>query len=108
MYHIFCEALHSGKEVRAVFFDLRKAFDRVWHAGLLYKLEAACVTGEVLKWFKSNLSDKRQRVVLPGVSSILNFIRAGVPYGSILRPLLFLLSINGMVNSVDSNIRLFG
>ena len=70
LYHTFCEALDSGKEVRAVFCDISKAFDRVWHAGLLYKLEAAGVTGEVLNWFKSYLSDRRQRVILPGVSSV--------------------------------------
>ena len=81
LYHIFCEAFDSGKEVWAAFCDISKAFDRVWHAGLLYKLEAAGVTkkleaagvtGEVLKWFKSYLSDRRQRVVLPGVSSDWN------------------------------------
>ena len=79
LYHTFCEALESRKEVRAVSCDISKAFDRVWHAGLLYKLKAAGVTGEVLNWFKSYLSDRGQRVILPGVSSVLNFIRAGVP-----------------------------
>ena len=69
LYHTFFEALDSGKEVRTVFCDISKAFDRVWHAGLLYKLEAAGVTGEVLNWFKSYLSDRRHRVILPGVSS---------------------------------------
>ena len=68
LYHTFCETLDSGKEVRTVFCDNSKAFDRVKHAGLLHKLEAPGVTGEVLKWFKSYLSDRRQRVVLPGVS----------------------------------------
>ena len=60
LYNTFCEALEGGKEVRAVFCDISKAFDRVWHAGLLYKLEAAGVTEEVLAWFKNYLSERKQ------------------------------------------------
>ena len=72
----FCKAIDPGKEVRAVFCDISKAFDRVWHAGLLYNLRAAGVTGEVLAWFKSYLSNRRQRVVIPGATSDWVFIRA--------------------------------
>ena len=61
----------------------------VWHAGLLLKLQAAGVTGKVLAWFKSYLSDRRQRVVIPGGTSEWASIHAGVPQGSILGPLLF-------------------
>ena len=56
LYNTFCKAIDSGKEVRAVFCDISKAFDRVWHAGLIYKLRATGVTREVLAWFKSFLS----------------------------------------------------
>ena len=107
LYNIFCKAIDSGKEVRAVFCDISKAFDRVWHDGLIYKLRAAGVTGEVLAWFKSFLSNRRQRVVLPGANSDWVFIRAGVPKGSTLGPLLFLLYINDIVLKLVSNIRLF-
>ena len=51
LYDTFCDALDAGKEIRVVFCDLSKAFDRVWHRGLLCKLKAAGVTGTVLKWF---------------------------------------------------------
>ena len=107
LYNTFCQALDSGKEVRVVFCDISKAFDWVWHAGLLLKLEAAGVTGQVLEWFKSYLTNRKQRVVLPGAVSDWIFIHAGVPQGSILGPLLFLVYINNIVLDIGSNIRLF-
>ena len=103
----FCKALDTGKEVRAVFCDISKAFDRVLHEDLLLKLEAAGITDSLLIWFRSYLTNRKQRVVLPGVQSNWNFIRAGVSHGSILGPLLFLLFINDIVTGIDSNIRLF-
>ena len=107
LFNIFCQALDSGKEVRAVFCDISKAFDRVWHAGLLLKLKSAGVAGSVLNWFKSYLFDRRQRVVLPGANWNWTFIRAGVPQGSILGPLLFMLYENDIVSEIGSNSRLF-
>ena len=50
-YSTFCKALDEGKEVRAVFCDVSKAFDRVWHTGLLYKLNRAGISGPLLFWF---------------------------------------------------------
>ena len=65
-YHMFCEAVDNGKEVRAVFCGISKAFDRVWHKGLLHKLRGIGCSGKVLSWFSSYLSGRRQRVVLNG------------------------------------------
>ena len=107
LYNTFCQALDMGKEVRVVFCDIRKAFDRVWHAGLLRKLKAAGVQGELLKWFTNYLAERKQRVILPGVASDWTYILAGVPQGSILGPILFLIYINDIVAEIGSNIRLF-
>ena len=107
LYNVFCQALDSGKEVRAVFCDISKAFDRVWHAGLLLKLQAAGVTGKVLAWFTSYLSDRRQRVVIPGGTSDWTSIYAGGSSGVNSWPLLFLVYINNIVVDIGSHIRLF-
>ena len=72
-----------------VFRDITKAFDRVWHAGLIHKLRAARISGNLLQRFISYLENRKQRVVLPGAQSVWNYIHAGVPKGSILGPLLF-------------------
>ncbi|MCG7867795.1 MAG: reverse transcriptase family protein, partial [Candidatus Thiodiazotropha taylori] len=89
-YHTFCEAVDSGKEVRVVFCDISKAFDRVWHRGLLHKLSQMGCSESILKWFSSYLTDRRQRVVINGQASQWTFVKAGVPQGLILGPLLFL------------------
>ncbi|MCG8078441.1 MAG: reverse transcriptase family protein, partial [Candidatus Thiodiazotropha taylori] len=106
-YHTFCEAVDNGKEVRAVFCDISKAFDRVWHKGLLHKISGIGCSEHILKWFSSYLDGRHQRVVLNGQASDWTLVQAGVPQGSILGPLLFLLYINDIVNHIGCSIRLF-
>ena len=106
-YHTFCEAVDNGKEVRVVFCDISKAFDRVWHKGLLHKMSGIGCSDNVLKWFASYLSGRRQRVVLNGQASDWTQVLAGVPQGSILGPLLFILYINDIVIHIGCSIRLF-
>ena len=107
LYTTFCCALDDGKKIRVVFCDICKAFDRVWHPGLLHKLKASGVSGTLLDWFENYLSERRQRVVLPGTISNWVYIKAGVPQGFIIGPLLVLIFINDIVNDIGSNIRLF-
>ena len=107
IYHLLCDALDKKKEVRIVFCDISKAFDRVWHEGLIYKLRNMGIRGDLLSWFKDYLSNRYQRVVLEGEQSSWSLIKAGVPQGSVLGPLLFLVYINDISDNVNSNIRLF-
>ena len=106
-YHVICEAVDSGKEVRVVFCDISKAFDRVWHRGLLHKLKSLGCPESLLKWFSSYLLGRRQRVVINGQASKWAYVQAGVPQGSILGPLLFLIYINDIVNELRASVRLF-
>ena len=101
-------ALDSTKslEVRAIFLDISKAFDKVWHGGLIFKTRQSGVSGRLLKLFQNYLN-KRKRVVLNGFPAGYSTIESGVPQGSVLCPLLFLIYIDDLERNIKSNVDFF-
>ena len=91
----------------AVFPDISKVFDRVWRRGLITKLRSIGVEGNLLDWFISYLSCRKQRVIIEGVHSDWRNIEAGVSLGLVLGPLLFLIYINDLPTTISSNCFLF-
>ena len=99
--------LRDGEQIDAVLLDFSKAFDRVPHQRLLLKLHFLGVRGRLLSWIKDFLSGRTQRVILEGKMSSEAAVTSGVPQGTVLGPLLFLVFINDLPECVSSEIRLF-
>ena len=79
----------------------------MWHDGLLFKLKSCGISGYLFTVIKDFLNNRHQRVVLNGKSSIWSTITAGVPQGSVLGPLLFLIYTNDLVDNISSEVKLF-
>ena len=93
------QAFNENEHTLGIFIDLRQAFDTVDHQLLLQKLELYGIKNNNLKWFQSYLSNRKQFIKSNNESKNLEIIRCGIPQGSILGPLLFLIFVNDLQKS---------
>ena len=109
IYNSILNSLENKEANCFVFCDFSKAFDKVWHRGLLHKMKAYGITGNLIDWFSSYLKGRRQKVVIKNNSSACFEISAGVTQGSVLGPLLFIIyiSVNDIADKLVSLSRLF-
>ena len=99
--------LDEGSPVDIIYLDFQKAFDKVPHQRLLLKLKAHGIGDGIIDWIEQWLIDRRQRDVVDGEVSNWKSVLNGVPQGSVLGPLLFLIYINDLDDNITSNVLKF-
>ena len=105
--HTWSSALESYGESRVISLDISKAFDRVWHKGLLAKLPMFGLHNSLLKWIASFLSTRSIAIGVDGFLSEPHSINSSVSQGSVISPVLFILFINDLLSCTSSSIYSF-
>ena len=103
----FAKNLNYSQQLDTILLDFSKAFDKVNHHKLLIKMDHYGIRGKLLDWMKDFLSERTQQMVVNGESSTKEKVTSGVPQGTVLGPLLFLIYINDLSDRVKSQIWLF-
>ena len=106
-FEIWTQAVENGNPVDAIYLDFQKAFDSVPHHRLIRKLAAYGVTGKILRWIETYLTDRKQRVCVEGSLSNWEDVLSGIPQGSVLGPTLFVMFINDMPDAITSLSKMF-
>ena len=101
------ESFDNKDQVDMVILDFSKAFDTVPHQKLLHKIRNYGIDGKINLWLEQFLTNRKQRVLVDGDFSCFGDVLSGVPQGTVLGPLLFLLHINDLPSNVKSQVRLF-